>query len=52
MIFDEDTANIVLNIILRHMKVKGDMLVMENISRKKNTNEFYTMEIILDEYKR
>ena len=45
-------AIVLLNIIVRHLKVKGDMLVMENISRKKNKKEFEELEKFLNEYKR
>ena len=31
------------------MKVKGDMLVMENISRKKNYRDFEILEKFLNE---
>ena len=39
-------------IVLKYMRVKGDMLVMENISRKKHKEDFEEMEKFLNEYKR
>ena len=40
------------NIVKKYMKVKGDMLVMENVSRKKNKEDFEEMEKFLNEYQR
>ena len=42
----------IIEIIIKHMKVKGDMLVMENISRKKNKKDFEELEKFLNEYQR
>ena len=39
----------VIHIIKKYMKVKGDMLVMENISRKKNYRDFEVLEKFLNE---
>lgn len=39
-------------IVSKFAKVKGDMIVFENISRKKNKKFFNEMERILNEYKR
>ncbi|MBO7692505.1 MAG: hypothetical protein J6T10_07740 [Methanobrevibacter sp.] len=40
------------SIVKKYMKVKGDMLVMENVSRKKNKKDFEEMEKFLNEYQR
>ena len=42
----------IMLIIKKHLKIKGDMLVMENISRKKNKDNFEKIERWLNEYKR
>ena len=39
-------------IVSKFAKVKGDMIVFENISRKKNKKFFNEMERILNEYQR
>ena len=41
----------VIHIIKKYMKVKGDMFVMENISRKKNKEDFEILEKWLNENK-
>lgn len=38
-------------IVLRFAKIKGDMVVFENISRKKNKKFFKELERLLNEYK-
>ena len=40
----------VIHIIKKYMKIKGDMLVMENISRKKNYRDFEVLEKFINEY--
>ena len=43
------TRNLTIaNIVKKYMKVKGDMLVMENISRKKNKKDFEELEKFLN----
>lgn len=39
-------------VVIKFAKIKGDMVVFENISRKKNKKYFEEMERILNEYKR
>ena len=39
-------------IIVKYAKTKGDMLVFENISRKKNKKDFQRLERLLNEYQR
>ena len=39
-------------IVIKFAKIKGDMILFENISRKKNKKFFNEMERILNEYKR
>ena len=39
-------------IVCKFAKIKGDMVVFENISRKKNKKYFEELEKILNEYQR
>ena len=36
-------------IVSKYMKIKGDMIVMENISRKKHNKDFEKIERFLNE---
>ena len=39
-------------LVKKYMKVKGDMLVMENVSRKKHAKDFEEMEKFIYEHQR
>ena len=42
----------IASVVKKYAKIKGDMIVFENISRKKNKKDFQRLERLLNEYQR